>query len=215
MKEIIRYQCKTDLKLMRKMLNMSKIEVAEKVFCSIRTIERIEFENATTNEKTAKILSDLYAFEFDEQFYVINKRWEDFIKKGMAEFYKPGDYKVNYSSIFYCLYVRKTSSFQRCILGKGRWVKEYNRNKEVRILHEIDIKTFTELNPDIPVINESAQWYHWYYGLTVGKLYKVAVSRECMKVCLRNCLEEVVIRKDGMFYFDNTSDMMYWGVKKP
>jgi DNA-binding XRE family transcriptional regulator len=71
MATIIRYQCKTDLKFMRQMLNMSKVEVAEKVFCSIRTIERIEYENATANEETAKLLSDLYRLEFDEQFYVI------------------------------------------------------------------------------------------------------------------------------------------------
>lgn len=214
MKTITRYQCKTDLKFIRQMLNLSKVEVAEKVFCSIRTIERIEYENATANEETAKLMSDLYRLDFDEQFYVVDKNLDDFVKRGLTDSYKPRDYKVNYNTTFYCLYVRKITHFQDCIFGKGKWVREYNRNKEVRTLHEINIKKFTELNPDIPVINESAEWYHWYYGLIVGKLYKVAVSHECMKVCLNYCLDEVIIRKDEMYYFDNTPDMMFWGHKK-
>lgn len=210
---IIRYQCKTDLKLMRQKLNMSKEEVAEKVFCSIRSLERIEYENAITNKETAKLLSDLYGFEFNEQFYAVDKGANDFIKEGLIDSYKSRDYKKSNNKIFYCLYVRKINYFESCILGKGKWVKEYNRNKEVRILHEIDIKPFIQLNPDIPVISESNAWYQWYYGLTIGKLYKVAVSRECMEECLSNCLDEVIIRKDEMYYFDNTSDIMFWGHK--
>ena len=74
-----RFQCKTDLKLWRQMSKLSKEEVAESIFCSTRTIERIEKENATPNEETAKRLSDLYKIKFGDQFYVINKDEEEWL----------------------------------------------------------------------------------------------------------------------------------------
>lgn len=81
----------------------------------------------------------------------------------------------------------------------------------MRKLSEINIKAFADINTRIPIINESDGWFNWYYGLTVGKLYKVAVSHECMGSCLSNCLSEVIVKKDQMYYFDNTSDPMFLG----
>ena len=147
-------------------------------------------------------------------FIIVDKKLESFIKKNLARSYHPADNKVDYNKIYYCIYVRKLTHFQHCIFGKGEWIRDYNRNKEVRVLSEINIKAFADINTRIPIINESDGWYNWYYGLTVGKLYKVAVSRECMESCLSNCLSEVIVKKDEMYYFDNTSDMMFLGQKK-
>lgn len=215
MKEKIRYQCRIDLKLRREILNITKDEIAEKVFSSVRTIERIECKNATTNEETAKLISNFYNLKFHEHFYVLDNNLDEFFKKELAGSYKPGNNKVNYDSTYHCLYIRKISHFEDCIFGKGVWVRDHNKNKEVRTLAKLDMKVFTKSDPAIPIINEHDEWRNWYHGLTIGKIYKAAVSIDCMKVCLKDCLNEVIIRKDkNIYYFDDTSDMMYWGAKK-
>lgn len=208
-----RFQCKTDLKLWRQMSKLSKEEVAESIFCSTRTIERIEKENATPNEETAKRLSDLYKIKFGDQFYVINKDEEEWLKKELSCSYRCSDGKVIDDNIYYLLYVRKVGMFRDCVFSKGKWVRDFNRNKEVRRLHEIKIKEFLLYHPKIPILNKKEEWYYWYFNLIVGKVYKVIVSRECMSQCLSGCLKEVVISKDGMFCWEGVSDMMYWGTR--
>lgn len=53
MKRKIRYQAKTDLKLLRRINGISKEYVADKIGYTIRSIERMEKENAVTTERTA------------------------------------------------------------------------------------------------------------------------------------------------------------------
>lgn len=53
MKNKVRYQSKTDLKLLRELHHLSKECVANYINYSTRTLERIEKENAVTTEYTA------------------------------------------------------------------------------------------------------------------------------------------------------------------
>ena len=57
MRQGIRYQCRRDLRRMREFFEMTREEVAEKVGYEVRTIVRIEEENATTTEEAANGLS--------------------------------------------------------------------------------------------------------------------------------------------------------------
>ena len=213
MKEIMRYQAKTDLKILRQLCNLSKEDVSAYIGYSIRTLERIEEENAVVDEAVAKCLSCLYNINFSEQFYKTDKRHDDWLNEKFADFgNKPNNMLVD-DSIYYCLYVRRMGMFSDCIAGKGLWIREYNRNKEVRRLRRVDAKRVLERCPDIPIINNGKEWDYWYFKLCIGKLYKVLVSEACMKECMRDCLEERVVRKDELMKYDGITDVMFWGGK--
>lgn len=74
MKNKVRYQSKTDLKLLRELHHLSKECVANYINYSTRTLERIEKENAVTTEYTARQLCDLYNINYNKFFIKINKK---------------------------------------------------------------------------------------------------------------------------------------------
>ena len=67
MKRKIRYQAKTDLKLLRRINGISKEYVADKIGYTIRSLERMEKENAVTTERTAHQLCSLYDLVIGEK----------------------------------------------------------------------------------------------------------------------------------------------------
>lgn len=213
MKRVKIYQCRTDLKRLRELLNMTKIEVANRVFCSQRTLERIEFENATPNKETAKMLAKLYNLEFDAQFYENNPDFEIFIKKYYMEANTNRVNKIIGGRIYYCIYIKKTELLKDSVWGRGVWVKNYNKNKEVRVLREINVEYFLANSNNVPIINEGKEWFPWYGSLTIGKVHKVIVSHECMEESLRNCLDEVIVKRENLFYWEGSPDMMLLGLK--
>ena len=213
MREQIRYQSKVDLKGLRKIYRMSKEDVAEHIAYSTRTLERIEAENAVADKEVAKRLSCLYNIDFVEQFYKTDKRHDNRLKEKLANLgSKPQNMLID-NSIYYCLYVRKFELFRDCIAGKGLWIREYNRNKEVRILRQVDAKRVLERCPDVPIINNGKEWDYWYFKLCIGRLYKVLVSESCMKERLRNCLQETIVKKADLMRYDGITDVMFWGGK--
>lgn len=74
MKRKIRYQAKTDLKLLRRINGISKEYVADKIGYTIRSLERMEKENAVTTERTAHQLCSLYDLVYEEQFFIVDKK---------------------------------------------------------------------------------------------------------------------------------------------
>ena len=213
MREQIRYQSKVDLKGLRKIYRMSKEDVAEHIGYSTRTLERIEAENAVADKEVAKRLSCLYNIDFVKQFYKTDKRHDDRLKEKLANLgSKPQNMLID-NSIYYCLYVRKFELFRDCIAGKGLWIREYNRNKEVCILRQVDAKRVLERCPDVPIINNGKEWDYWYFKLCIGRLYKVLVSESCMKERLRNCLQEAIVKKADLMRYDGITDVMFWGGK--
>ena len=214
MKKIIRYQCRSDLKWIRQINQLPKEFVAAYIGYSTRTLERIEAENAVADEGTAKRLCCIYDMNFIEDFYEIDKRHDDWIKEQMANHgCKPKNVLLN-NSKYYCLYVRKTNIYRDCVVGKGLWIRDYNRTKEVRRLRQVNAKAVVERTPYITIINDENEWTYWYFKLCVGKIYKVLVSEACMKTCLRECLEERVVDKNELMRFDGTTDIMFWGTSK-
>lgn len=115
---------------------------------------------------------------------------------------------------YYLLYVRKLGLFQDCIAGKGMWIRNYNRNKEIRKLREVNARTILEIEPNIEIINDKDEWHYWYYGLTIGKLYKVIVSEACMRDCLKACLDEAIVAKNQLMVYDGITDIMFWGTRR-
>ena len=60
---------------------MTREEVAEKVGYEVRTIVRIEEENATTTEETAIKLAELYELDYVDNFFIVEKRLLDVLRK--------------------------------------------------------------------------------------------------------------------------------------
>ncbi len=212
MKKKIRYHAKTDLKVLRQLNGMSKEYVADKIGYTTRSLERMEEENAVTTEETAYKLCELYDIEYQEQFYVVEQRKEEYIKEILQKIGRIPANDIYPKSKYYLLYIRKIDMFKDCVAGKGIWIANYNRNKEVRRLREVDVYKALELNPDIIIINNKDEWQHWYYGLNIGKMYKVIISENCMNECMKNCLKERIVRRDELMYYDGTSDIMFLGV---
>lgn len=80
MRQGIRYQCRRDLRRMREFFEMTREEVAEKVGYEVRTIVRIEEENATTTEETAIKLAELYELDYVDNFFIVEKRLLDVLR---------------------------------------------------------------------------------------------------------------------------------------
>lgn len=214
MRQGIRYQCRRDLRRMREFFEMTREEVAEKVGYEVRTIVRIEEENATTTEETAIKLAELYELDYVDNFFIVEKRLLDVLRKNKKRLMVVRNRQDIMDTRYYCLYIRKTNFFQDCVLGKGIWVREYNRNKEVRKLLSFSRENIIEHFSSVPICVTSEEWEAWYMGTTVGKLYKIIVSEECMKSCLSECLKETIVRKDELYWLDGFTDIMFWGCKQ-
>lgn len=210
----IRYQAKFDLKIMRQLSNLTKDNVAEEIGYTTRSLERMERENAVTSLETVNRLCRLYRLECNEQFYYLDFHVDDLMREQLSHYGRKPRGGVNANSKHYYLYVRKTGYFRDCILGKGLWIADYNKNKEVRKLREIDISIYLQLQPNIEIINDGEEWDYWYYRLCIGKMNKVIVSEKCMKERLINCLDEVIIDKNRLMSYDGTTDLMFLGIKK-
>ena len=46
------------------------------------------------------------------------------------------------------------------------WVGDYNRNKERRILREVNVINAVKLKPEAQLINNKNEWTYWYFNLT-------------------------------------------------
>ena len=68
MKRKIRYQAKTDLKLLRRINGISKEYVADKIGYTIRSLERMEKENAVTTEPVSYTHLDVYKRQGSTQY---------------------------------------------------------------------------------------------------------------------------------------------------
>lgn len=89
------------------------------------------------------------------------------------------------------------------------WVGDYNRNKERRILREVNVINAVKLKPEAQLINNKNEWTYWYFNLTIGKLYEAIVSEPCMKDCLR----EIIVTQDDLMKYDVFTDIAVLGGK--
>lgn len=214
MKRKIRYQAKTDLKLLRRINGISKEYVADKIGYTIRSLERMEKENAVTTERTAHQLCSLYDLVYEEQFFIVDKKSLECVRRCLVENKKVPEHIVYHNSKYYLLYVRKVGLFQDCIAGNVMWVGNYNRNMERRRLREVNANVVLQEEPAIEIINSEDEWCYWYHNLIIGTLYKVIVSEGCMEKCLRTCLDEVIVTQDNLHSYDGITDIAFLGTKK-
>lgn len=214
MKHKIRYQSRVDLKSLRKICGFSKEYVADKIGYTVRTLERMEKENAVTTEETARQLCKLYVMEYQDYFYKIDGNFDALLNKKMAEI-GTVPRNVTMNSEYYLLYVRRIGFVQDCILGKVGWVGMYNRNRERRRLRPVNnVKAVLKLKPDTQIINNKDEWTYWYYNLTIGKLNRVVVSEECMQECLKGCLEEIIVLPCELMRYEGITDLAFVGIKQ-
>lgn len=206
----VRYQARVDLKLLREMFGLSKEEVADTIYYSIRTLERMEKENAVTTESTARRLCDLYDIKYEESFFKYNKNTE--VTKCLAQCGKPVKNLVEETEEYYLLYVRKTSIVKSCIAGKVMWVGFTDDHKEIRVLRSINISALLENKPKILIINNYDEWEFWYLNLIIGKLYQVIVSKKCMERCLKYCLRNIIVSERELMTYDETTDIAFLGM---
>lgn len=201
-----------DLKGLRQIYKFSKEDVAERIGYTTRSLERMEKKNAATGEETARQLCHLYKIDFQEQFYKIDQKEENRLRDALANYGKIPEGSIDNNSKYYYLYVRKLGIFNDCIAGKGLWIADYNKNKEIRRLREVDAEKVLLNEPDIPIINNINEWKYWYFRLCIGKLYKVVVSEMCMKKCLRTCLDDVIVKKNELMSCEGITDIMFLGI---
>lgn len=211
MKGIVRYQSKTDLKYLRIIYKLSKEEIADNIGYTVRSLERMEKENAVTGEETARRLCELFKINFEEQFYVIDQRNQKKLNDVLASRETVPKNLIYDDCEYYYLYVRRLSLFKDCIAGKGFWIADYNKNKEIRRLRKVDAEKALLIEPDITIINQESEWRYWYFKLCIGKIYTVIVSETCMKVCLKTCLEDVIVKKSELMCYKRTTDIMFLG----
>ena len=213
MKYKIRFQCKSDLRIWRECFKLSKEYVANEIGYSVRNLERIEKENAIVTEETAKKLCDLYKIEYQDYFYKTDKNFDDNFNRILAESGTVPKNIIDSTDRYYLIYVRRTGFYQDCIAGKVMWVGDYNRNKERRILREVNVINAVKLKPEAQLINNKNEWTYWYFNLTIGKLYEAIVSEPCMKDCLEDCLREIIVTQDDLMKYDVFTDIAVLGGK--
>lgn len=63
--------------MLRKSFGITQQEIADRLYYSVRTVERFEKENATTNEETAKVLAEIYGINFKEDFVCVDQSYID------------------------------------------------------------------------------------------------------------------------------------------
>lgn len=214
MEKCIRYQCRTDLKRLRNSYGMTREQLADMVNYGTQTIVRVERENATTNVGLARKLAKIYQLNFNEKFFMVDKRLLDDIRKTGKPLMKVRDRKNDIvDTKYYYLYICKTNFNRDFVLGKSVWISEYDRNKEVRRLLSLSGDTIVKYFGEEEFCLTPEEWLPWYMGLTIGKLHKVIVSQPVMKCYLSSCLDETIVRKDELYWIDGFTDIMVCGCK--
>lgn len=120
MKKQIRYCSTADLKRIREILLYSKDSVAEKINYSLRTLERIEKENATRDKETAQILCDLYELEFKEHFFKSDIKTFNTMSRLFSE---EGDEPKNVvleNEVYYFMFIRRLKFGNAFVASKLR-----------------------------------------------------------------------------------------------
>ena len=129
--------------MLRKSFGITQQEIADRLYYSVRTVERFEKENATTNEETTKVLAEIYGINFKEDFVCVDQSYIDERKKLWSLY--SGICKSNQRILddeYYFIYVYKVDFNQKCVMGKGMWLREYTQNKEVRVLRPANASFF-------------------------------------------------------------------------
>lgn len=102
----ITYYGAIDLKLLRKNQGLTVDQLADRVYCSPRTINRLEVSNRTSNRDLAEKLATVFSYPFDQLFIPINQRFLESI----ASHFPPIPLSAPLpGKTYYLLYFRRVS----------------------------------------------------------------------------------------------------------
>lgn len=159
MKRKIRYQAKTDLKLLRRINGISKEYVADKIGYTIRSLERMEKENAVTTERTAHQLCSLYDLVYEEQFFIVDKKSLECCN--LLEYLTQRDIQTKNSGVN----VRYRGK-HRFFKGFNEFIKEKTRRCD-NDFEKIERHVFflMELSTILWIIKRTTAWKHWFLAI--------------------------------------------------
>lgn len=188
------YMALTDLKELRKQYGWSSEFVAEKIFCSSRTLNRLEAENGTSNYDIAQNIAELFDAPFEMLFATIDKSILEYLEKSRPIFKSES---IEENQKYYFLYICRNALFGAWICGKTAWIKDYDVQYEIRTLHNIcPERVIMQYNYRIPVINSKENWDNFFFSLTIGNEVCVIVSESCIRESIPYALCKYVVSKE-------------------
>lgn len=134
MKQRITYYGSLDLKVLRHKRGWTVEQLADLVFCSPRTINRVEANNRTSNLELARKYADQFGYPFEQLFIIVDQRLLDLLAAAVpvVSLFAPLP-----KEIYYTLYFRRVSWFDANLWGKTKWIGMFDKKHELRILHEL------------------------------------------------------------------------------
>ncbi|HBF0594067.1 TPA: hypothetical protein KNN84_002027 [Clostridioides difficile] len=212
MKKYIRYQSRSDLKRLRKLFEYKIDDIVEYLFCSRRTFERIERDNGTSNIYLANRIAELYLQRFAELFIEIDLKTIKFINSIREYTLSTENSYIIENEVYYYIFLKKLDTCRDQIWGSTYWLEDYNKYKDIRKLREVNVVYLLKnTNHKITIINTESQWYRTYFGLCIGKLHEILISKSCAEKCIPDILKRHVVESRLLFNNSKISDLMLLG----
>lgn len=190
------YFCVYDLKKIRNTWGITITDMADKLFCSTRTVDRIESLNGTSNRKTAELISGVYSYHLEDLFIDVDGRLFN------ASFNPPQSGQVVEGMKYYMVRAWRTSLAGAHIYGKTMWIDNYCNNNEIRKLQPINIaEAIAQMDNDYLTVNTKDEWMNWLMHAKIGKEQIMIISEECIQRCLSYLLDEYVVAQSALTKF--------------
>lgn len=173
------FMCTNDLNKLRKFYGWTIDAVSERAHISPRTLNRIEYANGTRNESMARKLAEVFERPFEDFFIRVSEYMLWCLKNTVPPL---SDCNLIPDMTYYAIYVRRVSDIEANILGKTKWIQQYDDTHELRILHELSpAGTRYLFSAGIPVINTEKDWASYFFHRQIGRTQKVILSEEAAK----------------------------------
>lgn len=197
MKQHIVYYGTLDLKSLRKKYGLTVEELADLIYCSSRTINRIEACNQTSNIEIARKYADKFGYSLENLFVAVDQHFLERLAS-VTPFVPLGAPLAE--TVYYLLYFRRISWWDANMWGKTKWVGIYDDEHELRALHELEECAAQKLgNQGIPAINTQAEWNSFFYRSVIGRTQRILVSEACLKRCAPRTLAYYAVEPQILF----------------
>lgn len=208
MKQRITYYGSLDLKDLRHKRGWTVEQLADLVFCSPRTINRVEANNRTSNLELARKYADQFGYPFEQLFIIVDQRLLDLLAAAVpiVSLFAPLP-----KEIYYTLYFRRVSWFDANLWGKTKWIGMFDKKHELRILHELREGCAQELwDKGLPVISTREEWESYFYHAVIGHTEKIVVSETALKCCAPHALLSYAV-EPGILLATGVPDVILLG----
>lgn len=208
MKKRISYYGALDLKYLRHKRGWTVEQLADLVFCSSRTINRVEAGNRTSNFELARKYADQFGYPFEQLFIIVDQRLLDLLAATVpiVSLFAPLP-----KEIYYTLYFRRVSWFDANLWGKTKWIGTFDKKHELRILHELREGYAQELwESGMPVISTKEEWESYFYHAVIGHMEKIVASKTALKCCAPRALMSYAV-EPGILFVTGVPDVILLG----